>query len=421
MKETFKKIIIKVLWLQVRRLQKKHTPIVIAVAGSVGKTGTKTAIATVLSRHMSVAWQKGNYNDIISVPLIFFNQKMPNIYNVAAWIKILIVAEYHIQTTYAFEAVVLEVGTDYRGNMELFKQHLHADYGVLTAISEEHMENFKDIDDVAEEELLIDKMSDTVIASADAVDKKYIKQIDPLTYGEGPNDCRITIKSLTKNFKRTVIFTTKDDQAYKIQTSLIGKQNIPALAAAVLLASKLELTEKEIIAGLESITQLPGRMQLLKGEKGSLIIDDTYNAAPDAVISALDTLYEASAKQKIAILGQMNELGSFSETAHRRIGKHCNPKELSVVITIGPDANTFIAEEAEKRGCKVMRCPSPYHSADVARQFISVGTLVLVKGSQNQVFAEEAVKQLLDNPEDSNKLVRQSKSWLRIKNEQFQR
>lgn len=420
MKEKCKNIIVRLLWLQVARLRKKYEPLVIGVAGSIGKTGTKSAIATVLSQHLKVQWQDGNYNDIVSVPLIFFGQKMPHLFNIFGWLKVFIVSEFQIQTGYKYQAVVLEIGTDYPGNLDLFKQYLRVDYGVLTGITPEHMEYFDDIESVANEELTIAEFADTLLVNTDAVDKKYLKKIaEYLTYGEGPQDCRITAKKLALNFKRPVTFTIKDKGVYKLQTSVIGRQNLPAFAAAALIASKLELTDKEITDGLEAITAAAGRMQLLKGEKGSLIIDDTYNASPDAVTAALDTLYEAEAAQKIAILGQMNELGETSEEYHTQIGKYCDPKQLAVVVTIGEDANSFLAAAAEKRGCKVMRCPSPYHASDVIRPMIKKGTLILAKGSQNGVFAEEAIKELLDDPADSAKLVRQSGSWLAIKSKQF--
>lgn len=421
MKKRFKDFIVRLLWLQVARLRKKYEPTVIAVVGSVGKTGTKTAIAKVLSQHLKVQWQDGNYNDIVSVPLIFFGQKMPHLFNPFGWLKVFIASELQIQIGYKFDGVVLEVGTDYRGNMELFERFLKTDFGVLTGIAPEHMENFKDLDEVAKEELSITDMAETVLVNTEAVDKKYVQQIkSALTYGEGPQDCRISTKPLTPQFRRPVTFTLKDSMSYSITTKLIGKQNLPALAAAALLASKLELTGEEIIKGLEAIEPLPGRMQLLKGEKGSLIIDDTYNASPEAVTAALDTLYEADAKQKIAILGQMNELGTFSQDLHEQVGKRCDPKHLKLVVTIGKDANEYLAAAAEKRGCKVMRCPTPYHAADVVRPLIKKGTLVLAKGSQNGVFAEEAVKELLDNHADATKLVRQSRYWLKIKEGQFQ-
>ncbi len=420
MKKYFKNIIVKLLWLQVSRLRKKHEPIVIAVAGSIGKTSTKSAIAKVLSQHLKVRWQDGNYNDIVSVPLIFFGQKMPSLLNPFGWLWVLIAAEIQIQLNYPYQVVVLEVGTDYAGNMDLFKQRLRVDYGILTGITPEHMENFTDLDQVAEEELVIAQMADIVLINADTVEKRYRKDLEnALTYGEGPQDCRITAKPLTSTLKRPVIFTLKDGEEYTVETSLIGKQSLPALAAAVLLSSKLELMKKEIQAGLKNIGPMPGRMQLLKGEKGSLLIDDTYNSSPESAIAALATLYEVPAKKKIAILGQMNELGDFSQELHEQVGTYCDPKKLDIVVTIGPDANKYLAAIAQKRGCKVMRCPSPYHAADVIRPLIEKGTVVLAKGSQNGVFAEEALAQILADQKDAKKLVRQSRAWMKLKEAQF--
>lgn len=420
MKEYFKKIIVHLLWLQVRRLRAKHKPIVIAVGGSVGKTGTKAAIATVLSQHMKIAWQQGNYNDIVSVPLVFFSQGMPRLLNPFGWILILLRTEMMIQGTYQYQAVVLELGVDHPGDMSEFKQYMRADYGVITAITSEHMENFADLDAVAKEELTLAQMVDTVLVDSDSVAKEFQKNlVGSLTFGQGVNDCRWNSKPLTSKIKRPVIFTLKNNDSYKIETSIIGKQNLPALACAVLLASQLELTKGEITKGLAKLSPLAGRMQPLKGEKNSLIIDDTYNSSPEAAKAALDFLYELSAPGKIVVLGQMNELGKYSKRAHQEIGAYCDPKQLQLVVTIGKDANTYLAESAQKRGCKVMRCPSPYHAADVIRPLLKKDMVVLIKGSQNGVFAEETTKELLADHNDANKLVRQSRGWLNKKQHQF--
>ena len=421
MKKYFKTLITKLLWFQVARLRDKHQPIVIAVAGSIGKTSTKTAIATVLSEHLKVQWQSGNYNDSISVPLVFFGQKMPNIYNPVGWLKVFLSSELQVKGAYPYQVVVVELGSDKPGDLAEFNKYLSAQYGVLTAVTAEHMENFTDLDAVAEEELIIREIAETVLVDANAVDAKYIKKLNNyLTFGEGPQDCRITSKPLNAKLRRPATFTLKSGERYTLETPVLGKQGLPSMAAAVLLANKLELTDEEVLAGLVSIQPVHGRMYPLRGDKQSLLIDDTYNASPQAVIAALKTLYEIPSKHKIAVLGQMNELGKHSKASHEEIGKFCDPKQLALVVTIGRDANKYIATEAEKRGCKVMRCPSPYHATDIVRPLLKKGTVVLAKGSQNGVFAEEAVKELLANRKDAKQLVHQSKKWLQLKEEQFQ-
>jgi UDP-N-acetylmuramyl pentapeptide synthase len=115
----------------------------------------------------------------------------------------------------------------------------------------------------------------------------------------------------------------------------------------------------------------------------------------------------------------MNELGKHSKELHEQTGKLCDPKQINLVVTIGKDANKYLASEAEKRGCKVMRCPSPYHAADVVRPLLKKEAVILAKGSQNGVFAEEALKELLADAKDAKKLVRQSRRWLKYKESHF--
>ena len=128
-----------------------------------------------------------------------------------------------------------------------------------------------------------------------------------------------------------------------------------------------------------------------------------------------------AAPHKIALLGNMNELGKYSKDAHEEIGKLCDPAKLNLVVTLGPDANKFLAPTAKKLGCEVQAFDDPYSAGEFIKNQLKDQTLVLAKGSQNKVFAEEAVKVLLAEPADASELVRQSKSWLKQKRRQFNR
>jgi UDP-N-acetylmuramoyl-tripeptide--D-alanyl-D-alanine ligase len=189
--------------------------------------------------------------------------------------------------------------------------------------------------------------------------------------------------------------------------------------AAWAVAKKLGMSDDAIKKGLENIQPVAGRMQWLAGVNGSTIIDDSYNASPDAVKLALEALYETDAPQKIAVLGNMNELGDFSKQAHEEIGALCDPKQLELVVTIGPDANAYLAPAASAQGCKVHGFDSPYDAGKFLKPIIKKGAVVLVKGSQNKVFAEETIKSLLADPADVAKLVRQSPDWMKIKKKAF--
>jgi UDP-N-acetylmuramoyl-tripeptide--D-alanyl-D-alanine ligase len=117
----------------------------------------------------------------------------------------------------------------------------------------------------------------------------------------------------------------------------------------------------------------------------------------------------------------MNELGGYSQREHKMIGEHCDPRELSLVVTIGPDANKFLAPAAAGNGCEVKTFNNPYDAGEYVKPIVEPGAVILVKGSQNKVFAEEAAKILLADPKDSSKLVRQTPYWMKMKKASFKK
>ena len=126
-------------------------------------------------------------------------------------------------------------------------------------------------------------------------------------------------------------------------------------------------------------------------------------------------------KQRIAVLGSMNELGEVSASAHEQIGSLCKNEKLDWVVTIGTEAQKYLAPAAKKQGCQVKSFVSPYDAGGFVRSIAKPGAVVLFKGSQNGVFAEEAVKELLHATADESKLVRQTPYWLDVKSKQFQK
>lgn len=421
LKKLFKTPITKVLWWQVARLRAAYKPIVIAVSGSVGKTSTKAAVAHVLSQKYSVAWQKGNYNDLISIPLVFFMKPIPILLNPFAWILLFIKNELMIRRGYSYRVVVLELGTDHAGDMKRLEGVLEVDYTLLTAITPEHMQGFEDIDDVAKDELIASKLAKLTIVDADSVPEKYVTHIEsPVTISRTEGDCLIKVGKVDLEGRRAVFELQQEPLiTYRIKSKLIGAHNLSALAFALLIGLELELSQKQLQEGLESFEPFAGRMRLFKGKKDSVLVDDTYNSSPHALKAALDTLYEIKASKKIAVLGQMNEMGRFSEGYHREAGEWCDPKQLDLLVTLGEDTNKYLAKEAEKRGCKVVRCSSPYQAADIVLPLLDKNTVVLLKGSQNGGFLEEATALLLKNKEDAQRLVRQSDKWIAIKERAF--
>ncbi len=417
MKKSAKRLIASLLGRQVRRLQKKHTISVIAVAGSTGKTSTKYAIATVLQEGKRVRFQQGNYNDVVTVPLIFFGLPEPSVMNPFAWLVTLITIERQLRAPYSYDVVVVELGTDGPGQIQQFAKFMTADISVITAISPEHMEYFADLQAVANEEMAVADFSRQILINSDLVDEKYI----PVTHANVQTyaihhsaDYKIDGLSYSTNGGNFKI-EHQGRAALNIKSNAISDLQVYSVAAAVGVASELGLSVEQITLGVAKIASVEGRLNVLKGIQQSVIIDDTYNASPQAMMASLDLLYRLAAPQKIAILGSMNELGKYSQPSHEEVGAYCDPQKLDAVITIGKDANDYLATAAEKQGCQVIRAKDASNAAGIVKSLLKPHATILAKGSQNGVFAEEAVKELLADQKDISKLVRQSDHWMATK------
>ena len=424
MKNYFKDQLAKIFIRQAKKIIKKHNPLIVVVVGSVGKTSTKFAIEKVLSQKYRVQFQSGNYNVPLSLDFVVTGQTLPNLYNPFAWLKAWLNGQKYIYKNYPYDVLLLELGTDKPGDIIEFKKILTADVAVVSAVSEEHMENFDSLEKVAEEELSVAQFSKEIVINADDTKKDFInlfvpEDVSTLSFGyTGRVDYKLHSKR-TSHQSFNMIVNTPSQKNITTTVEVAAKHGLKPVAAAIAVADILGLSNKQIIKGINNISPAPGRMSVYEGINNTIIIDDTYNSSPLATEAALNAIYEMKAPQRIVILGSMNELGAVSKVAHQNIGKLCKPEKLDLVITLGEEANNFIATEAESMGCKVIRTADPVKAGKVAEQNLVEGAIILAKGSQNGVFAEEAVKQLLANPKDLENLVRQNDFWMNIKAEQF--
>jgi len=422
----FKAIILTLLEFQTRRFLHKHRPKVVAITGSVGKTSAKAFTATVLSQRYRVLAQDGNHNTHASVPLAVFDIPFPSeeLRNPFMWLQVLWQMEQKIRRPFEHEALVLELGTDHPGEIAHFK-YLSPDIAAVTSVAPEHMEFFKTIDAVAKEELAVVNYSQLALINRDDIDPifaRYVTNTNIDTYGtSGVAEYRYIVEDFDVKKGFTGKFVSPEFGEQPVALRLLGEHNIKSAVAAGAIGLKLGLTKEELVAGLEAIQPVPGRMQLLRGLKDSMLIDDTYNSSPKAAIAALQTLYTFPGAQKIAILGSMNELGEFSQQAHEEVGAACDPGLLDWVITVGAEAEKYLARAAAAKGCQVRSFLSPYDAGAFAHRVLQRGATVLAKGSQNGVFTEEALKLLLHSTEEEERLVRQDPIWLQVKETQFEK
>lgn len=430
MKSTFRRFVARLLEFQARRLFKTHKFKIVGVSGSVGKTSTKLSIATVLQQKHRVLVQQGSFNDEIGLPLACFNLELPgHIFNPFPWIKVLIQMETALHRPFPYDVLVIEIGTDAPGEVPHTLSYITPDIGVVTAVTPEHMEYFGTLDAVAQEELAIVAGSRQALINHDDVEAAYRrKYVAPhggaLYYGLGKDADYAFHVASTDPVKGTIGTLTKHGhtQLANVTFGLYGAHSAKMAAAAYAVGELLGLTKEQLKQGVEAITPAPGRMNSLSGINGSVIIDDTYNSSPEAALAALSALSVAPAGRRIALMGSMNELGDQTVAYHQEVGEAAAGVDL--LVTLGKLANTHLGPAAVAAGLdptRMQSAASPKAAADYLKVILRPGDVLLAKGSQNGVFAEEVVKLLLADPADAAKLVRQSPSWQRIKARQFPR
>ncbi len=429
----FKKFIVSILTLQSRLILRKYKPFVVAVTGSVGKTSTKDAIYTVLKHHGKFA-RKANksMNSEIGLPLTIIG--VPNAWkDVGGWINNILTGFrlIFIREEYP-DTLILEVGADHPGDIRSVAKWLKPDIAVITKVSQTpvHVEFFSSPEEVFEEKASLAeavKPGGSLVLFAD--DDKV------MSIAERVKDKDIKITSFGMS-ERATIRSSGEEVVYEPQPAgmkfileidgssvpiniknVLGRTHIyPLLAAAAVAKAKGMLAEK-IIEYLGDYDAPKGRMNLIPGINGSTIIDDSYNSSPDAVLSSLETLKGLQVKgKKIAVLGDMMELGQYSTEEHRKVGPLVKDV-ASELVTIGVRSRAT-ASEAIKSGMPDTSVQNFMTSEEVIpyiSKSVSAGDIVLIKGSQS-VLTEKIVQALMKEPEKASELlVRQEDEWLERK------
>ncbi|MFZ2126533.1 MAG: Mur ligase family protein [Candidatus Microsaccharimonas sp.] len=422
----FKFIIRSKLEGYVKKYFKKHPEVkLVIVTGSVGKTSTKIAIGTVLAERFRVRLHEGNHNSEISAPLAMLGIDFPeSLRSFGSWLTAFKAAKQRIKDPADVDVIIQEVGTDGIGQVPHFGKYAHPDVAVVTAVSPEHMEFFKTLDAVAAEELSAANFSKTALINRDDIDGKYAADLtnpNISTYGTTDAAEYHFIEedfSIEDGFKGKLV-AKEWEEPLEVTLKVMGEHSIRSAVAAAAVGVKIGLTYDEVKRGLGKIRAVKGRMNMLRGFEKSIIIDDTYNSSPLAAVSALQTLYSLDAPARIAVLGTMNELGATSAAEHEVLGKLCDPNLLTHVVTVGEEAEKYLAPAARANGCHVVSFRSALEAGAFVHKSLEPGAAILFKGSQGNVYLEEAVKMVLHSTDDESQLVRQSAHWMKIKQKFF--
>lgn len=422
----FRKIVKNKLQKYVRKYFIAHPEVkLVIVAGSVGKTSTKVAMATILSSKYRVRLHEGNHNTDMSAPLAILGVGFPlDVRSVASWLKVFSAARKRIKRPADVDVIIQELGADHPGDIAGFAEYLNPDIAMITAVTAEHMEHFGDMAAVAREELEAANFSKMAIINRDDIEGKYASYLtnaNVTTYGtSGIAEYRFEEENFTlENGYQGHFIAPEFDTPVDVQVNVVGEHNIRPVIGAAAVGVKLGMSKDEIARGIANVLPVAGRMNLLPGVQGTTIIDDTYNSSPLAAQCAIQTLYKLQAPQRILIMGSMNELGPVSAVEHEKLGKMCDPNAIAWVITVGDEAEKYFAPAAKSNGCQVQSFQNALEAGAFAHKMLEPGAIILAKGSETGIYVEEALKIILRTTAEEDNLVRQSDAWKAEKNKFF--
>jgi UDP-N-acetylmuramoyl-tripeptide--D-alanyl-D-alanine ligase len=428
-----KKLIELKLKILAKMILAKYKPEIIGITGSVGKTSAKEAIYAVLSSKFNAQRSVKNYNNEIGLPLAVIGAFSPG-KNIFGWVGVFLKALKLIlfkDKKYP-KILILEMGADKPGDMEYLLNIVKPKVGVITGIGESHLEFFNSVEDIQKEkELLVKQLPEDGFAVLNYNDGR-VKNIfgfkaKKITYGfDKASDARAEITPQPPlsggQFQNFWVGEINFKLRYNNSSAAVNLPNtigVPAVSAALAGAAvgiAYGLSLKEISAALKKFKSPKGRMNLISGIKNTLIIDDTYNSSPQSCLAALDAVSEitlAAPARKFAVLGDMLELGSYTEEGHKLVGRKVYESGINKLIAVG-EKSRDIARGAEEAG---MKPDNIFHfpDSDAARLFvqerIEKDDLILVKGSQGMRM-EKIVKEIMVEPLRAEELlVRQGREW----------
>lgn len=412
----------------------RYKPKVIGITGNIGKTSVKEAVYAVVSAAHRVRCGEKSFNNELGVPLTILGIQSGG-KNYVRWAFALAVSCARLLYCRYPEMLVIEMGVDKPGDMEYLLSMVSPDIAVFTSVGDvpAHIENFISREALVREKLKLAwavSSSGKIVFNADVPAWAEIKmkaKVPAFSYG-------FSDEAIIKIQQPEYRFTEKDGRKtpigmgvkieYKgnmVPFRLDGAFHLQSgayiAAAACAVGTALGMHLVEISSALSSRYAPPkGRLTLLEGIRGSMILDDTYNASPSSAEAALEALSALSSVRKIAALGDMLELGAHSEEAHRAIGRKA-AASCDILITVGARMR-FAADEARVRGFKEGTNLFSYDTSELAgaalARIVGEGDTVLVKGSQGMRM-EKAVKEIMAHPEKAKELlVRQEEGWTRL-------
>lgn len=353
---------------------------VVAVTGSVGKTTTKELIAATLSVSLKILKTEGNLNNHIGLPLMLS------------------------RLDYSHQAAVLEMGMSGFGEIDLLARLAQPSVAVITNIGESHLEMVGSREGIAKAKCELFPhvpLNGTVVANAD--ERLLVPHLEKvgcqvLTFGFSAAATVRCVAADKENGKMTVQIKQDGYTPLTLLSPLPGRHNIYNLMAALAVGRLLGLTDEEFTAGLPRVLLGGMRLEKVQTPAGINVLNDAYNASPTSMAAAIDVLLEqAGDAAKIAVLGDMLELGLLEEEGHRKIGNLVAAHALDALIVLGRRSQ-IIADAAIAAGYPSVRVFRPESHSDAANLIVRLagsGDWVLLKGSRGMRM-EDVLVELLE-------------------------
>jgi UDP-N-acetylmuramoyl-tripeptide--D-alanyl-D-alanine ligase len=338
---------------------------VVAVGGSNGKTTTKELLASILRQKLATVWSEASFNNDIGVPLTLLRLEKKH------------------------EAGVMEVGTNHPGELAPLLGMVQPRMGVITNIGREHLEFFNDLAGVAQEEgTLAEQLPAGGVLFMNG-DSEWTSQIlhraraRAVRVGLGEkNDWRASHIRMANQGVAFRVDAPGADFSGDYRINLLGRHQVMNALLAMAVGAEMGLGRVEIERGLAECQPPKMRMQLWESN-GVRVLDDAYNANADSMLAALQTLQDISCKgRRVAVLGDMAELGTHSEEAHLEVGRRVAEAGVGQLFAIGEMA-ALIARAAREAGLnRVFEFRDVDSAASAVRSFVKAGDVVLLKASR---------------------------------------
>lgn len=440
-----------------RAVEREH-PFVIAITGAVGKSSTKQVVAALLHAQdpaAAVRAPRKNYNNQLGLPLVIFNKPLPG-RSPFAWLDLLwtaFVVGFGFRTT-GVKTFVLEMGADHPGDLAYLTSIAKPNLSIVTAVTPEnpdwapvHAANYPSVDAVAREKATIVRALDasgSVVLNADdarVIAMRHETAAKLTTFGTTEAaDVVLTGSRIRTEETRTgflpvgrEITVSVEGRAYSMYLpGVFGRSTAQAVIAGLAAGKALGLAMEDMVRSLSAFEPPPGRVRLIPGIKGTMLLDDSYNASPVAALAALRDLasidIDETRQRRIACLGEMRELGEQSAMLHEQVGLEAAKLGLDLLAVSGAQSEAYV------RGAKLggMRDEQIHVFDDVpelgiwVQDILKPGDLVLAKASEGPmktaegylktkgVRMERVIKELMAEPARAGELLaRQEAAWTR--------